>query len=119
MVLPSARQASDCFCISCKDRMICMMKNSRESELKTFLLTGEIAALHIFPIFFHRLRNRFVKSSVMSHELRFNLLIHAQKIVDHQNLTVAIGAGTDTDRGDLDASCDFLGPSGREHPPDQ
>src|SRR5882724_13229075 len=58
----------------------------------------EGATAHVFAIFAHRAGNDFAEVGIFPGKFWRGAKREPQEIVDHQNLAVALGTGSDTDR---------------------
>src|ERR1700722_13611225 len=72
-------------------------------------IARKISLLHVRTIFFYRAADQFAEVDVLTCELGGVAEGQTQHVVDHQNLSVAIGPGTDTDGGDAQFARDLRG----------
>src|SRR5712671_2668201 len=68
---------------------------------------GEGAAADLLAIAGRRVADHLREVRILLHELRRELRVHAEQVVDHQHLPVALQAGADADGGDADAAGDL------------
>src|SRR5258705_9009596 len=80
---------------------------ARLLRAERILVGGKGAAPHLFAIAGRSVANDLREVRILLHELRRELRVHAEQVVDHEHLPVALLAGADADGGDADAAGDL------------
>src|SRR6266851_252777 len=77
--------------------------------MKRMLILGEHATPYLADVGIHGLGNDPLQISVAFDELRSKTVSQAKEIVDHENLPITIGSGTNADSRDWQSVGDFMG----------
>ena len=74
---------------------------------------GETAVFHITHVVGNRTCYFLADMRVSLDELRSEVIHDAEQIIDHEDLSVTVGPGTDSNRRDVDGGSDFPGQRAR------
>src|SRR6185369_9068008 len=77
--------------------------------MKRMLVLGKYSAPHLTNIGIHRLRNDALQICVAFHELGSKAIGEAKKVVNYENLAVAVGSSTNADSRNWESISDFMG----------